>query len=72
LDGRIKDGWFVKPRHAYIDVQDMRTRLGLRNGFAQHVRHITLRQRDLEFLFPSRVYALTDDDGIVEGNFNGA
>ena len=72
LDGRIKDSRFIKPRHADVDVQNMRTRFCLRNGFAQHVCHIAFRQRHLEFLLSGRVYALADDDGIVEGNRHGA
>ena len=50
----------------------MRARLGLCDGFAQHVRDVAFRQRRLQLLLARRVDALADEDRVVKRDFDGA
>ena len=71
LHGGLEHRRLVQPRHAYVYVEKLRTRLRLRHGLAQDVGGIPLRQGRLELLLASGVDALAYDHGVVQRNHHG-
>jgi hypothetical protein len=65
LHCRVKDGRLVESGNADVDVEYVRSGLGLRHGFAQDVRGVAFRERCSEALLACRVDALSDDDGVA-------
>ena len=72
LDRLAQDLRLVDPGDAGIDVKNRRPRLNLSNRLAQNVPHVARLVRLAKFLLSRRIDPLADDEGVVQGEFDGA
>ena len=66
LHRSVEDGRLVQPGDADVDVEDVRSGVGLRDRLAEDVCDVALRQGGLQPLLPGGVDPLPYDDRAVK------
>ena len=72
LHGRTEDRRFVDARHARIDVEDVRARIGLGDRLAQNVTRVARLVGLFQLLLARRIDALADHQRVVERQLHAA